>query len=386
MRGGGKSLTTTVNGLPNSMTAATTMAKIILFIVALLHAGGGQAFQAQHGKRRGRSAESMPSSASSAAKQTGSHLSSSALGVSSKSPYKRRSFIQNFLSHPIIFSAAGLGGASAAFADTPENAPSQPKITHKVYMDLRISRADGTFYVRDTNPSTGAPDTEAESPFYGRLVLGLFGDATPNHVQQFLSYADVKYEVENPLPSYSKSKFGTLDSSTGLLIGGTIPGLDVTTFAGGNALEYSGRITAAKLWLEDKNDKGAPKLSHDAKGLLTHRNLDVTPSFGITTRNQSQMLDATHTIFGCVLEDKDGFLERVVDLPVLTDRGLVSRTANELVAGGNGDVGSSVASSVFNAQRAVFRDAAKTFGDTRLDKTYDGKILRRIEVTKIGVL
>lgn len=50
------------------------------------------------------------------------------------------------------------------------------------------------------------------------------------------------------------------------------------------------------------------------------------------------------------------------------------------------DGASSLASSVFTAQRKIFRGAAKTFGDTRLDKVYDGKLLRRIEVTKVGVL
>ena len=163
-----------------------------------------------------------------------------------------------------------------------------------------------------------------------------------------------------------------------------IPGLDVTTLAGGNVLEYSGRVIPAKLWLEDKDASSTP-LSHDTKGLLTHRNLDVTPSFGITTRNESNSLDATHTVFGCILEDKSGFLDKIVDLPVLTDGGRVSRTEeNDPNAGV--DVGGSLASSVFTAQRAIFRDAAKTFGDSRLEKVYDGKLLRRIEVTKVGVL
>ena len=163
-----------------------------------------------------------------------------------------------------------------------------------------------------------------------------------------------------------------------------IPGLDVTTLAGGNVLEYSGRVIPAKLWLEDKS-KDTPQLSHSMKGLLTHRNLDLTPSFGVTTRTTSTSLDATHTIFGCILEDKAGFLENIVDLPVLTDSGRVSRTTNEPVSVG-GDVGGSLASSVFTTQRKVFRDAAKTFGDSRLEKVYDGKLLRRIEVTKVGVL
>lgn len=235
--------------------------------------------------------------------------------------------------------------------------------------------------------STLLPRTYFSEPFYGQLVIGLFGDQAPNHVKEFLSYVDVPFDMDAPLPSYSRSKFQTLDSATGLLIGGTIPGLDVTTLAGGNVLEYSGKVLPAKLWLEDRKDD-TPQLSHNVKGMITHRNLDPTPSFGITTRNTSTSLDSTHTIFGCILEDKAGLIDQVVDLPVLTDTGRVSKTSNEpvTVGGNNGDIGSSLASSVFTAQRAVFRDAAKSFGDTRLSKVYDGKLLRRIEVTKVGTL
>ena len=60
---------------------------------------------------------------------------------------------------------------------------------------------------------------------------------------------------------------------------------------------------------------------------------------------------------------------------------VVSRTSNEPVNVGE-DVCGSLASNVLAAQRAIFRDAAKTFGD----KVYDGKVLHRIEVTKVGVL
>lgn len=183
-------------------------------------------------------------------------------------------------------------------------------------------------------------------------------------------------------------------------------------------MEYAGRVLPAKLWLEDTKGQLSPNddssadtipLSHSIVGLLTHRNLDLTPTFGITTRRgpslSSSTLDATHTIFGCILEDTNGFLEKIVDLPVLTDTGMVSMTTttntaintNDPATGGSkGDRSSrasvvdrgvsSLASSVFTVQRKVFRDAAKTFGDTRLDKVYDGKLLRRIEVTKVGVL
>ena len=122
--------------------------------------------------------------------------------------HKRRSFIQNLLAQSIVFSSVvASSGASAEAVDA--------KITHKVYFDVRISRADGTFYVRDDTE----PDNE---PFYGQLVFGLFGNATPNHTKEFLSFVEVPYEVDNPLPSYSKSKFPTIDTSTGLLIGGTV--------------------------------------------------------------------------------------------------------------------------------------------------------------------
>ncbi|KAL7537986.1 hypothetical protein ACHAXR_011163 [Thalassiosira sp. AJA248-18] len=297
--------------------------------------------------------------------------------------HERRSFLHN-VAQSIVFSSAVSSISTSASAEEGSDSSNLPKITHKVYMDVRISRADGSFYVRDASPSD-SPDDE---PIYGQLVLGLFGELTPNHVKQFLSYVEVPYAVDNPLPSYSRSKFQTLDTTTGLLIGGTIPGLDVTTLAGGNVLEYSGRVIPAKLWLEEKNSSGdtaTPQLSNGSKGLLTHRNLDVTPSFGITSRNTATSLDATHTVFGCIVEDKTGFLDQVLDLPVLTDQGKVSRTTDEPVTAGGG-VGASLASSVFTAQRMVFRDAAKTFGDSRLDKVYDGKILRRIEVTKVGVL
>jgi hypothetical protein len=95
-------------------------------------------------------------------------------------------------------------------------------------------------------------------------------------------------------------------------------------------------------------------------------------------------LDSSHTVFGCVVEDKGGFLDKVLDLPVLTDSGRVSRT--EMNADETNDIGGSLASSLFTAQRKVFRDAAKTFGDSRLDKVYDGKLLRRIDVSKVGML
>jgi hypothetical protein len=45
-----------------------------------------------------------------------------------------------------------------------------------------------------------------------------------------------------------------------------------------------------------------------------------------------------------------------------------------------------VANSVFKAQKEFFRGAAKTFGDTRVSKLYEGKLLRRVEVLQVGRL
>ena len=42
-----------------------------------------------------------------------------------------------------------------------------------------------------------------------------------------------------------------------------------------------------------------------------------------------------------------------------------------------------VSSSVYSFQKEIFRGAAKTFGDSRLTSVFEGKILRRIEVTSI---
>lgn len=322
---------------------------------------------------------------------------------------ERRPFLQHVVQALLIssslVSSSSVDVVNAADVDQP------PKVTHKVFMDVRISRADGSFYVRD---APNDPSSTSSEPFYGTLVFGLFGDRTPIHVKRFLDYVDVPYDVDSPLPSYSRSKFNTLDASTGLLIGGTIPGLEATALAGGTVLQYSGRVLPAKLWLENNDDK--PPLSHhNKKGLLTHRNLDLTPSFGITTRSSSNCglrcmsLDASHTIFGCILEDTSGFLDKVVDVPALTDAGIVTQTTtvvkNEIppttltmasshlpilvskeVSQQQRDEFESLASGVFKAQRRVFRDAAKTFGDSRLDKVYEGKLLQRIEVTKVGLL
>jgi hypothetical protein len=84
-------------------------------------------------------------------------------------------------------------------------------------------------------------------------------------------------------------------------------------------------------------------------------------------------------VFGQVLWDDEtlNLFQILQDLPTYS----VTRPVgyDEFNTGG-------AVSAVFNAQRDLFRGAAKTFGDTRLDKIYEGKLLRRMEVIQVGKL
>ena len=295
--------------------------------------------------------------------------------VSLNSPHNRRS--------ALIQTAKGASILSLLWTSPPATAASDeafPPITHRVFMDVRISRADGTFYVRDDPP--GTIPTPENQVFYGRLILGLFGTAAPSHVQRFLKYVNVTYipgddEFESPLPSYSRSVFKSLDQRTGLLVGGAIPGLEITSIGGSSALQYGTRIIPAQLWI-DKTDH---RISHSRGQLLTHRNFDLLPDFGITTRAAPE-LDGTHTVFGRLLTDESStaFLGRVIDLPTYSmDRAYLDQD-NE------GGVIVDAASNLYTIQRDFFRQAAKTLGDSRLDKTFEGKLLRRVEVTQVGLM
>lgn len=253
-------------------------------------------------------------------------------------------------------------------------------ITDKVFFDVRIARQDGSTYVRDD-----LPDTFENRVLKARLVFGLYGTIAPNHVERFLSYIVPptidEEDVNNPYPSYSRSTFTALDQETGLLQGGYIPSLRVTDIGGSTALTYGSRVLPASLWMDvatSTSTSSMKKLSHSTKGLLTHRTLDLTPSFGITTR-ASPELDGTHTVFGQILWDESTleWFRNLQDIPTYS----IDRPAgyDEFNTG-------SVATSVFNAQREFFRGAAKAAGDTRVNKLYEGKLLRRTEVMQVGKL
>jgi len=258
-----------------------------------------------------------------------------------------------------------------------------PKVTHSVKMNIRISRSDGTFYYRG--------EDDDDPVFSGPLTLDLFGTVAPNHVKQFLKYVDVQYNPldDDPLPGYNRSLFTSLNQATGLLMGGKIPGLELTTmFGGSTAFKYGERVLVPELWVEDSSESSSIKLSHNlGKGLLTHRNLDLSPEFGITTRKSSAAdLDDSYTVFGRVRPDDFffEFLDRVDRLPTYS----VDRPAptNVDVDDTVGQEVASIASKVYSSQRDFFRKSAKALGDTRIDKLYPGKLLRKVDVNQVEIL
>jgi cyclophilin family peptidyl-prolyl cis-trans isomerase len=282
-----------------------------------------------------------------------------------------------------VFSALELQEASAATTrDNLSASHASPKlvddlsnfITHTLFFEVRISRRDGTFYARDDDDPT-------DQVFQGRIIVELFGTLAPNHVNEFLKYVIVNETAieDSPFPSYGRSMFTRLDQSTGLLEGGVIPGLDVINIGGSAALRYSGgRVLSAPLWIEKDAGKYG-KVSHGSTvGLITHRLLDLSPSFGITTRKASE-LDTTHFAFGRVKMDETStsFLQKCANLPTYSLDGRI-QADNTVI--------DDLAGKIYATQKDFFRSAAKTFGDTRLDKLYEGKLLRRVDVTRVGLL
>jgi Cyclophilin type peptidyl-prolyl cis-trans isomerase/CLD len=330
----------------------------------------------------------------------------------------RRTFLSQVFSNAMAISAPSVWKYSAPMADAasaptllapPYISAQDAKMTHRVFFNVRISRADGTFYVRDDD----ATDDADNQVYSGQLVLGLFGHQAPHHVQQFLQYVvgpealagaamgsatATTEDNETPYPSYSRSSFTQYDDATGVLYGGTIPSLEVVELQNSVALQYGNRLLPAKLWVEES---GPSKISHDAIGLLTHKQLDLTPAFGITTRADTTQLNPTHTVFGQLVlnPNAEEFLRRVTALPTYSVDGPVVQPSSMLSSSSsssqdfvdetdslsNSIVASSKAA-LYRTQREFFRNTAKTFGDTRVSKLYDGKILRRVEVTQVGLL
>lgn len=118
-----------------------------------------------------------------------------------------------------IFGSTLIGRSDRARSVDEGEGVTSPPITNTVFFKVRISRQDGTFYVRDD-----LEDTPENRVFTGTLELGLFGTVAPRAVQQFLKYVNITYNPldDNPLPSYSRSTFASLDQATGEYLYGHI--------------------------------------------------------------------------------------------------------------------------------------------------------------------
>jgi hypothetical protein len=184
-------------------------------------------------------------------------------------------------------------------------------------------------------------------------------------------------------------------------MGGKIPSLELTEMAGSTALRYGGRLLPASLWLEQRDSSTAKQriiISHSTRGLLTHRQLEALPEFGITTRSDTTMLDRTHVVFGKLILDDDAqaFLNIVSNLPtygmerpnpyINNEDDLLLESSSSSSKNNSPALVDDAAAAVFKAQRQFFRKTAKALGDSRLDKLYEGKLLRRVEVTSTGIV
>ena len=349
-------------------------------------------------------------SLSSSRRDTLQHLSKAALLTACSCP----TFLSPIWNHPTVANAATTTTGTAtpleptAMSNIQKNdlnyyysSSDTAKITHKVFFKVRISRPDGTFYVRDEEENDRSIEPE-NRVYYGQLTFGLFGLNAPNHVQRFLEYIvdpttsttqsssssssslSTMKNDETPYPSYSRSSFTQFDDATGVLYGGTIPSLEVVEMQQSVALRYGNRLLPAKLWIEPTNTPA--RIAHDRTGLLTHAQLDATPAFGITTRNDASVLNPTHTVFGTLILDADAkeFLHRISTIPTYSiDRPIVPPPQSTITTTTTPPLATDA---IYNLQREFFRNTAKTLGDTRINKLYNGKLLRRVEITQVGLV
>jgi len=180
-------------------------------------------------------------------------------------------------------------------------------------------------------------------------------------VKQFLQF--VQSEQGTLGPSYSSSMFFRQEAGR-WLEGGKINGLSKTEIAGVEEYEWMGRLLPLSPALE------ANGLKHDSRMLLSHRKFNPGPEFAITVAPSPQ-LDGPNTVFGEVLQGQELVLA-MAQLPFVTGKSL--------------DPSGSPSDQWWQAQNRYFQSLAKQLGDTRVSNKYPGKLLRRVEVTKCGVL
>jgi len=220
------------------------------------------------------------------------------------------------------------------------------KVTSKAYLDIRI--------VRDYNK-----EVLEDGVLRGRVVFGLYGEDSPKTAKQFLQFVS----GEATGPTFASALF--YKHTAGKYIeGGRISGFIPAPEIGFDAWDWGGKVISLNPVLEANN------LKHDAPLLLSHKKLNPGPSFAVTLGPVPEM-DGDWTVLGEVLEGKE-LIQAVANLPYITGKSL--------------DPSGSVSDQWWTAQNKYFLDVAKALGDTRVANKYPGKLLRRVEVYKCGVL
>jgi cyclophilin family peptidyl-prolyl cis-trans isomerase len=244
-----------------------------------------------------------------------------------------------------------------------KRAPTAPRVTQRAYIDLRIIE------------SYTLSDVLENSALRGRLTLGLYGEAAPLQTARFIELltgrrGGPKGEPDS-FPSLASANFEKRRPAQ-LLLSGSVPGVDEIrlpdSLGGGVQYEWGGLNVALRPVLE------SVRLSHDRRGLLTHRVLSGGTQFGITLAAAPE-LDRDWAVFGEVLVGAEplGLLAEVEALPFLT-----GEAAPESATG-------QVGAAVYSAQRTAIGALSQALGDNRVDERV-GKLLRRVEIVSAGLL
>lgn len=250
-----------------------------------------------------------------------------------------------------------------------DNRPSRPsrEATEVVRFRMRVARSDGTFAVRD--------DDGGDKPLFGDLDVAVYGDLAPANAALFLRFA------LGESPGYESSLFDEIAGP--ILIGGRLRGLEERELFGERILLYRDRELLAgrdDRRLERIAASETTPLRLDRPGLLLRRRAPSPQSaqlldFGLSLAPAPE-LDDQWTVFGSVLKDDSRLLDAIKLLPTYSAEAVGNFSNKEYP----------IAGQVFKAERDLFRAAADAVGDTRLKSIFPGKILRRVEVTRVDLL
>eukprot|EP00638_Chattonella_subsalsa_P002538 CAMPEP_0117759204 /NCGR_PEP_ID=MMETSP0947-20121206/15872_1 /TAXON_ID=44440 /ORGANISM="Chattonella subsalsa, Strain CCMP2191" /LENGTH=275 /DNA_ID=CAMNT_0005579613 /DNA_START=130 /DNA_END=957 /DNA_ORIENTATION=+ len=233
--------------------------------------------------------------------------------------------------------------------DAAKKAVSTPKITHKVFMEIKIAS------ILDASNNYSS-----YGDYRGQLVFGLYGKDAPKSTNIMLKFMEGTNEES---PTYAT---GLMTRSTpGVIMeGGKIKNLNPVTLAGVQQYEYRGNIVLVPSAVEPS------PIKHVRRGLLTREVFSNSPEFGITLDIAPDLDDGRHTVFGELLEG-DEVLQRLEEIPTYSYKS----TEPE----------GSLADDWYQAQKRFFVNAGKIAGDQRaVDQT--GKLLRKVEIKNCGIL